>query len=597
MPKKNINEQEPLLSFEFASSTGEISPLTFLQPKKVIRANRIEDVLPSLELIKEAVNDGYYAAGFLSYESAPAFDPAYQVKSGQSMPLLWFGIFSEPLHQSLDSKGKFSLTKWGTAVSLDEYQESIMSIKRSIESGDTYQTNYTIRLDSMFQGDDIAFFQQLKRAQNSNYCAYINTGEHRILSASPELFFHWEGEQITTRPMKGTAKRGKTLAEDETVASWLYHSEKNRAENVMIVDLLRNDLGVIAETGTVHVPKLFEIEHYPTVHQMTSTITAKVAANTEIVDIFKALFPCGSITGAPKISTMNIISNLEKTPREVYCGAIGYITPDKEAIFNVPIRTVIIDQKTGMAAYGVGGGITWDSTSEGEYEEILAKASLLEAMRPEFQLLETLLLTDGEFYLLEEHLNRVKSSAQYFGYPFDLEDVHHTLLDFAKKHKHGEVKIRLLIDKKGEITLDAQPLTKANALLKVILADEPIDKNNPFFYHKTTNRMIYSQFQQKFPQYFDVLLWNSEGELTEFTNGNVVLELDGKLWTPAVDSGLLAGTYREYLIKKGTIREKTITVNELKKCSKIWFINSVRKWLEVECCYADKKHQSFQNSF
>ena len=583
MPTNHIKQQQgPLLSFEFSSSKGEIEPLTFSDPHKVIIAHTIEEVLPSFQMIQDAIDDGYYAAGFLSYESASAFDPAYRVKEEHSMPLLWFGVFSEPQSMSLSSSGTYSLTKWKSSVSMEEYSESIMSIKQSIENGDTYQTNYTIRLNSQFHGDDIALFQKLKKAQASNYCAYINTGEHSILSASPELFFHLEGDQVTARPMKGTIERGKSFAEDEANASWLYQSEKNRAENVMIVDLLRNDLGILAKPGTVHVPKLFEIEQYPTVHQMTSTIAAKISENIQLVDIFKALFPCGSITGAPKISTIEIISNLEKSPREVYCGAIGYITPNQEAIFNVPIRTVVVDQKTGKATYGVGGGITWDSTAEGEYHEVLAKASLLEEDRPDFQLLESLLLQDGEYFLLEEHLTRLKNSAKYFGISVDVENVQITLHDLAKKNSLGASKIRLLSDKNGELTIESQPITQLETPLMVTLADEPLDKNNPFLYHKTTNRVIYSHFQKKYSHVFDVLLWNEDGELTEFTNGNIVLEIDGILWTPPINSGLLAGTYRERLIKEETIHEKVLTITDLRKSKKVWFINSVRKWLEVQ---------------
>ena len=583
MPTNHIKQQQgPLLSFEFSSSKGEIEPLTFSDPHKVIIAHTIEEVLPSFQMIQDAIDDGYYAAGFLSYESASAFDPAYRVKEEHSMPLLWFGIFSEPQSMSLSSTGTYSLTKWNSSVSMDEYRESIMSIKQSIENGDTYQTNYTIRLNSQFHGDDIALFQKLKKAQASNYCAYINTGEHSILSASPELFFRLEGDQVTARPMKGTIERGKSFAEDEANASWLYQSEKNRAENVMIVDLLRNDLGILAKPGTVHVPKLFEIEQYPTVHQMTSTIAAKISENIQLVDIFKALFPCGSITGAPKISTIEIISNLEKSPREVYCGAIGYITPNQEAIFNVPIRTVVVDQKTGIATYGVGGGITWDSTAEGEYHEVLAKASLLEEDRPDFQLLESLLLQDGEYFLLEEHLTRLKNSAKYFGISIDVENVQITLHDLAKKNSLGASKIRLLSDKNGELTIESQPITQLETPLMVTLADEPLDKNNPFLYHKTTNRIIYSHFQKKYSHVFDVLLWNEDWELTEFTNGNIVLEIDGTLWTPPINSGLLAGTYRERLIKEETIHEKVLTITDLRKSKKVWFINSVRKWLEVQ---------------
>ncbi|MCQ6279477.1 aminodeoxychorismate synthase component I [Bacillus sp. EB600] len=582
METKKIIQQGPLLSFEFASLKGEITPLIFRNPLKVIACNALEDVLPSLELVQNAINDGNFAAGFLTYECAPAFDSAYRVKTGNVMPILWFGIFEGPEHGSLYSNGAYSIAKWSPSVSMDEYQASIKSIKQSIENGITYQTNYTVQLHSQFQGDDITFFGRLRRAQAANYCAYINTGEHSILSASPELFFHLEKNTITTRPMKGTTERGKSLEEDIAKSQWLYHSEKNRAENVMIVDLLRNDLGMLAQPGTVNVPKLFEIEHYPTVHQMTSTITAQIKEDTQLIDIFKALFPCGSITGAPKISTMDIIADLETTPREVYCGAIGYITPNKEAIFNVPIRTVVIEQQSGKAIYGVGGGITWDSTTEGEYQEILTKTSVLEENRPEFQLLESLLLTGGEYFLMEEHLNRLESSAKYFGFSFDSEYVIKTLSDFAFQNHFGMLKVRFLLEKNGEMIIEGQPITQLNTPIKVILADEPLEKNNLFLYHKTTNREIYNRFQRKFPDVFDVLLWNEDGEVTEFTNGNIVVEIDGILWTPPVQSGLLAGTFREVLMKQEKIHEKIVTVADLKNSTKIWFINSVRKWIEVQ---------------
>ena len=582
MENKSVKQKEPLLSFEFSSSTGEIKPLTFRHPHKVIIAHSIEEVLPCFQLIQEAVSEGFYAAGFLSYESAPAFDPAFKVNDGHSMPLLWFGIFSEPQPEVLNSTGDYHLAEWNSSVSIAEYQASIMAIKQAIENGDTYQANYTIRLHSQFQGDDLSLFTKLKRAQSSNYCAYIHTGEHSIISASPELFFHLKDNQITTRPMKGTVARGKTFDEDQEKANWLYESEKNRAENVMIVDLLRNDVGVIAETGTVRVPKLFEIEHYPTVHQMTSTITANLKKNTRLVDIFKALFPCGSITGAPKISTMDIIANLEKSPRDVYCGAIGYITPDHEAIFNVPIRTVMIDHQTGAATYGVGGGITWDSTSEDEYDEVLTKASLLTANRPEFQLLESFLLNEGKWFLKDEHTTRLQNSAQYFGFQFDADIFEETLDECAQNHSHGKLKVRLLLDKNGDMSIEAQPITVPTKPLVVTLADQPVDKDNPFLYHKTTNRDMYTQFQMKFTDVYDVLLWNEAREITEFTNGNIVLEMDGQYWTPPIESGLLAGTFREKLLTTGKIHEKVLTIDDLKTSHKIWFINSVRQWLEVQ---------------
>jgi len=578
----DTKHKEPWLVFEFANSEGDINPLIFKRPLKVIAAFAINEVLPCLKLVQEEVNNGYYAAGFLSYESAPAFDAAFNTNKESTMPLLWFGIFAEPENQSFSSTGTYALTEWEPSVSLEEYNQSIQAIKDGIERGDTYQTNYTIRLHSHFEGDDFAFFEKLKKAQSSDYCAYINTGEYSILSASPELFFRLQDETITTRPMKGTIKRGKSFEEDEANARWLYLSEKNRAENVMIVDMLRNDLSLVAEFGTVQVPKLYEIEPYPTVYQMTSTITGRVAENTEPIDIFRALFPCASITGAPKVSTMKIIAELEPEPREVYCGAIGYITPNKEAVFNVPIRTVLIDQQSGIATYGVGGGITWDSTSEGEYDEVLAKASLLEEDRPEFELLESLLLEYGKYFLLKEHLERLKKSAKYFGFSVDIECIKKKLDEFASQN-NGKLKVRLLVNKKGVVTIDAQSILVQPTPIKVILGGKPVDKDNTFLYHKTTNRSIYTDFQLTKPSdVFDTLLWNKDEELTEFTNGNLVLELDGELWTPPVNSGLLAGTFREMLIKEGMIREKVLTIADLQQSSKVWFINSVRKWLEVE---------------
>ena len=577
--------KEIILSFEFASSTGEIYPHTFSDPIRVISTNTVEEVIPCLKQVQDAVEEGYYAAGYLSYESAPAFNEKFKVHSNHKMPLLWFGIFKEASEKTVQSNGKYQMDPWNISTTIDDYHKSIQSIKRAIKNGVTYQTNYTTRLYSDFQGDDIAFFEKLKRAQTSQYSAYLNIGDYRILSASPELFFHIKGDTIITRPMKGTIKRGKTVEEDKRNAKWLYNSEKNRAENIMIVDLLRNDLSVIAQPTSVHVPKLFEIEQYPTVHQMTSTIQAKVKEQTNLVDIFGALFPCGSITGAPKISTMEIISELETTPREVYCGAIGFITPKKEAIFNVPIRTVVIEEKTGIAAYGAGGGITWDSTETGEYEEMLDKARLLEEERPDFRLLESLLLEDGEYFLLEKHIHRLSNSADYFGMPMNDEKVKAALLKFAKGYVNGRYKVRLLFSKHEEIELEAAPITNPNVPVKVMVANEPIDKENPFHYHKTTNRTGYNRFSKK-ERIYDLLLWNDSNELTEFMNGNVVLEMDGMLWTPPIKCGLLAGTYREFLIQTGKIKEKVLYVEDINRAESIWFINSVRKWLPVEFVFS-----------
>lgn len=371
-----LKSKKKMLHFEFKDKSGKINPITFDNPCEIITAQSLQEVIPCLHKIQDAVKSGLFAAGYITYEAAPAFDDAFIVNENNTMPLLWFGLFKEPSKVNHQTKN-YTVTDWIPNVNIEEYNSSIEKIKNYIKNGDTYQVNYTIRLNSKFSGDDFSFFKDLANNQSANYCAFISTEEHSILSTSPELFFHLQNNKIKTRPMKGTIQRGRDYAEDLLYLDWLYNSEKNRSENLMIVDLLRNDLGTIAEPGSVKVPNLFTIEQYPTVYQMTSTVTANISIDTNLIDIFTALFPCGSITGAPKVSTMNFISELESSPREVYCGAIGYITPSMEAIFNVPIRTVIIEKSTGNTVCGVGGGITWDSFEEEEYNEILTKAKFL----------------------------------------------------------------------------------------------------------------------------------------------------------------------------------------------------------------------------
>lgn len=439
----------PILHFDFIANENK-NPLQFTNPLKIIKAISIEEVLPALKQIQEAVDDGYYAAGYISYEAAPAFDSALIVHHNPEMPLVWFGIFEEAKEEALTSSQPFHTTEWLSNTTIEKYNRDLSKIKHSIENGDTYQVNYTIRMNSNFSGDSISYYNHLTRAQVSNYCAYLDIGDFTVLSASPELFFHLKDGKITTKPMKGTIGRGKTEEEDNNNADWLYHSEKNRAENVMIVDLLRNDLGVIANPGTVKVPRLFSIEKYPTLFQMTSEVTAEIAEDKGISDVFQALFPCGSITGAPKVSTMNIINELEEAPREVYCGAIGYITPEGEAIFNVPIRTVIIDNKKGNAQYGVGGGITWDSSNKEEYAEVLTKAKILNSETNDFELLESLGLMDGKYLVLENHLNRLQQSAAYFQFNIEIESIKEKLLEFAKDHSNNYWKVRLLVEKDGD---------------------------------------------------------------------------------------------------------------------------------------------------
>ncbi|RIU88821.1 aminodeoxychorismate synthase component I [Oceanobacillus picturae] len=572
------------LYFDFLNGEGVKSPKHFTNPTDIISTSSIEEVLPCLKRVQQAVNDGSYAAGYVSYEAAPAFDPTYKVNPSVNQPLVWFGIFDHPSKKSFTATGTYETAEWTPLTGKEVYVQNISRIKEAIRQGITYQVNYTIRMRSQFTGDSIAYYKQLAEAQTSNYSAYINDGKHTMISASPELFFHLKDKTMFTKPMKGTASRGNTLPLDIQQKDWLYQSAKNRAENVMIVDLLRNDLGRIAKPGTVKVPKLFSIESYPTVHQMTSTVTAELEETIELPDVFKALFPCGSITGAPKGSTMQIITELEEQPRNVYCGAIGYITPDMEAIFNVPIRTVILDNEKGNATYGVGGGITWDSESEEEYDEVLTKSKILRSEHNHFQLLESIGYTDGEFLVLENHLKRLKKSADYFNFQVDLVEIRKELTNLQQQlTEETKWKIRLLVNKDGSIQLESQPLKESTLPVKIELAAVPVDKDNLFLYHKTTNRSVYQAlFQYAGETANDLLLWNQANEITECTTGNIVVEMDGKFYTPPVKCGLLPGTYREDLLNRGIIHERVIYKHEMQQCSGFWMINSVRGWVPIE---------------
>jgi para-aminobenzoate synthetase/4-amino-4-deoxychorismate lyase len=559
--------------------------LHFQNPKQIISAHRIEEVIPALSAIEEHVaRDGLYAAGFIAYEAAPAFDSALAVKEDGAFPLLWFGLYGKPDKVSLPpaqaSHQDHPLT-WQPSVQQDAYEKAIERIKHYIEAGDTYQVNFTFRLRSFFTGDPWPFFVELARAQDASYSAFVNTEGWIVCSASPELFFQLDDNGLTSRPMKGTAPRGVMQHEDRKQAERLHHSEKDRAENIMIVDMVRNDMGRIAQTGSVHWNSLYEVEKYPTVWQMTSTVKARTEA--DLCEILKALFPPASITGAPKPRTMEIIAELEHTPRRIYTGTVGFWTPGRKAQFNVAIRTVLIDKSTGEAEYGVGGGIVWDSIDTMEFEECQTKARILTQRVPDFALLESMLWTPEEgYFLLPYHLARLADSAAYFSYAADMEAIRNELASFASTLPKTAHKVRLLVAKDGDITLQSESLDAAVAHpQRCCLVPAPVDSSNPFLYHKTTNRQVYDQVLGSCPGYADCILWNEKGEVTESCIANVVVEMDGELCTPPVQCGLLPGTYRAYLLEQGRVKERVIRIDDLTASPHIYLISSVRKQREV----------------
>lgn len=557
--------------------------LYFREPQHIIEANSLEEVVPGLALVDSLVQrHGLYAAGFLSYEAAPAFDNALYTRPPSVFPLLWFGLYSQPDVIELpaeDIARAGNPFPWMPSISRSAYDQSIAQIKTFIANGDTYQVNYTFRLHGPFAGDTREFFLNLFQAQRADYAAYMDTGRYVICSASPELFFHLDGRLLSARPMKGTAARGRTLEEDNAIAQWLHHSEKNRAENVMVVDMIRNDMGRIAEAGSVHVESLFDIERYPTLWQMTSTVTA--ATDASFCDIMAALFPSASITGPPKPRTMQIIAGLETTPRRIYTGCIGFIAPGRKAQFNVAIRTVIIDKDTGEAEYGVGGGIVWDSVSGEEYLECQIKAHVLLERRPPFSLLETILWTPEEgYFLLGEHLHRLGDSAAYFGIALDRAAVWEKLKLLEASHSDSPHKVRLLVAQDGASSCESSPLddNEKHRPVRLRIAPTPVDSSNFFLYHKTTNRRIYDDTRTACPNCDDVILWNEKGEITETCIANIVVFLDGKMVTPRVSCGLLPGTFRTLLIHAGKIVEGLLRIEDLKRSKRIFVINSLRKW-------------------
>ena len=555
--------------------------LDFTNPKEVLLARSPAKVLDVLIEVERRVNqENLFAAGFVSYEAAPGFDPAYATNKDHRLPLICFGLFSD-VHECDAVPGpdgtSSSSSPWQMATSRAEYVDNLSAIRRQIELGNTYQINYTVRQRATSVVSPWELF--LATASDAPYAAYIECQDHAIVSASPELFFRLSDEQLMCKPMKGTAPRGLTSAEDLALYEDLRESRKNRAENVMITDMVRNDLGRIARPGTVRVRKLFELEKYPTVWQMTSTVTASTDA--PVSEIFNALFPSASVTGAPKVSSMDIIAELEDTPREIYTGAIGYIEPGRQAQFSVAIRTALINKTTNDAVYGVGGGIVWDSDPGEEYRECLAKAKILSASNSaqDFELLETLLwVPESGFFLLDEHLNRMQASAAYFDFAFDRAVIQEALAGLEERLPAQRHRIRLLLQRDGEVRSTETPVTPDYELpeQRIVLGREPIKVDTPFIYHKTTRREVYEQALQIADDGDDVLLWNEDGFITETSIANVIVSIDGERYTPPVECGLLAGTYREWLLQKGEVKERKIHVSELEPGSELTLINSVR---------------------
>lgn len=574
----------------------------FRAPRAILAAHHISEVQSVLDQVDAAVGDGCYAAGYVCYEAAGAFGlPVRPELPG--IPLVQFGIFTA---DSIDRLARFpahggcQAEPWIPTVGHDEYMRAIGSIKDAIARGDTYQINYTFRLRAPFEGSASALMRDVYAGQAGGWSAFVDLGSHAICSASPELFFARQGTRVRCRPMKGTAPRGFWPSQDEARGRALHGSEKNRAENVMIVDMVRNDLGRLARVGSVRADSLFEVERYPSQWQMVSTVTADVDA-TDLRRMFEALFPTGSITGAPKHAAMQIIRDLETTPRGIYTGAIGYVSPRGRAHFNVAIRTVVIDRRSQTAELGIGSGIVWDSVDVDEYEECLLKARVLAGHRagsaaphisashpsasyavpdpPRVRLLETMLWTPEQgFVLLGRHLDRLFASAACFRFDGDRREIQ-TMLDNAVADLRGPSKVRIMLEADGSVLCEAVDLNVLPSPMRVALAGEPIDSSDVFLYHKTTNRSVYDRARASRPDVDTAILWNAAGEVTEATEANIVVVRNGRKVTPPVECGLLPGTLRAELLESGHIIEERVLLEDLAQADEIWLVNSVRGWI------------------
>jgi para-aminobenzoate synthetase/4-amino-4-deoxychorismate lyase len=556
-----------------------LSRRLFHEPTQVIVARHASEVRAVLDGAERAANDGRYAVGFVAYEAAPAFDRAFRVRPAET-PLAWFGIFDNAVTFPFAESPTPDAVRWSARMSRDNHNHAVDALRDAIARGDVYQVNLTFPLDVTLQADTLEFYESLRTAQ-PGYCAYLDIGTQRVLSLSPELFFQRTGDSVVMRPMKGTLRRGRWSAEDVEREDQLARSGKDRAENLMIVDLIRNDLGRIATFGSVTVPQLFDIEKYPTVFQMTSTVHATLRPRTSLVDVFAALFPSGSVTGAPKISAMRFIEKHEQTARGVYCGALGVIEPGGSATFSVAIRTLWIDVPEQTSTYGVGGGVTWDSRSDAEYEEALSKAAVLTHRTRPFDLLETMRMQDGVIARLDRHVSRINESAAYFGRVPPGASVREALQECARSLPRGAWRVRALAAESGVVRLQTSPLENPPAQPLFALAERAVDSEDVMLFHKTTSRERYETERAARPDLFDILYANERGELTEFTRGNLVLELTGRRWTPPRTSGLLAGTFRAELLEHGIIAERVLYEEDLRSATKIWLINSVREWTLV----------------
>lgn len=553
----------------------------FCAPEQTFCAMAQEHVNSVLSLVEAAAADGYYAAGFISYEAAPVFDSGYAVHSCGDFPLVWFGIYSgwSAFQLPPDAVSCESLPEFQPEMDKPQYVSAFEEIRRNLEAGNIYQANFTFRNHSASVSDPAGLFLHLLQAHPVPYAAFVNTGKHQIVSLSPELFLEKSGRNIFSSPMKGTAKRHPLPEADAKVALELRRDLKNRAENLMIVDMVRNDLGRVCEPGSISVNPLFNVDTYNTVHQMISTVHGQLPEPTSLSSVLRATFPPASITGAPKISAMRIINKVEKSPRKVYTGSIGCIVPDGDFCLNVAIRTLICDN--AETELGIGGGIVYDSKAGSEWDEAMLKSRFCTSVVHDFKVLETMLYQpDTGILYRDEHLRRAAGSQMYFGRKWDAVGTG-TALDNAVKGQSRPLRLRLLLRADGTPEIEAHALDGKggwNEKTKLCLAADTTDREDLFLYHKTTNREFYNRHFAAARQagFDEIIFTNRQGEITEGAISNIFIRKAERWFTPELACGLLPGIWRSKMIAQLNAEETVLTVEDIKIADEVIIGNSVR---------------------
>ena len=563
----------------------------FVHPMRLLIANQLEEIPGLFADIEIALQRGFYVAGFLAYECGYHFERIDTARLASTAPLAWLGVYERPQifdHSRGGSRGDPAQkvpahalrNKFPGALEIPEsqYAANIFKIKEYIAAGDTYQVNFTDSVSMRTRSSPADLFATLAMRQPVSYSAYVNMEASAILSFSPELFFRIEEGKIEMRPMKGTMARAASEDEDRQVPRRLQNDAKNRSEHIMIVDLLRSDLGRICAPGTVVTEDLFTAEKYPTLYQMTSTVKGTLRPNLKYYDIFRGLFPSGSITGAPKIRTMQIIRELERKARGAYTGAIGFIAPHGSSVFSVAIRTLAM--KDGVATMGVGGGIVAESDPRDEYNESLLKAAFLAESDGSFKLIETL-LWDGAFRFLSQHLDRLQGSAAHFEFVFQRTVIAAQLQELTSALRPGlRYSVRLLLGADGQVSVQATECGGPSSTdARINMSGERTSSSDAFLRHKTTRRELYdrSYHRARLAGYDDTIFTNERDEITEGAISNIFVVKAGRWFTPPLDCGVLPGIYRRYLLEsQAGATERALTLDDLRQADQLYICNSVR---------------------